>query len=56
VKVLVDDLRRNARPVEPADDPWTDDRAPVEWVTDRMIVEFAAEGGRFEEAPLPTLP
>jgi spermidine synthase len=56
VKVLVDDLRRNARPVEPVGDPWTDDRAPVEWVTDRMIVEFAAEGGRFEEAPLPTLP
>ena len=56
VKVLVDDLRRTARPVEPADDPWTDDRAPVEWITDRMIVEFAAEGGRFDEEPLPTLP
>ena len=23
-------------------DPWTDDHAPVEWVTDRMIVEYAA--------------
>jgi spermidine synthase len=56
VKPLVEDLRRNARPVAPADDPWTDDRAPVEWITDRMIVEFAAEGGRFEEGPLPTLP
>jgi spermidine synthase len=56
VEVLVDDLRRNARLVEPSDDPWTDDRAPVEWITDRMIVEFAAEGGRFEEDPLPTLP
>ena len=54
--MLVDDLRRTARPVEPADDPWTDDRAPVEWITDRMIVEFAAEGGRFDEEPLPTLP
>jgi spermidine synthase len=56
VRPLVDDLRTNARPVAPADDPWTDDRAPVEWITDRMIVEFAAEGGRFEEAPLPTRP
>ena len=56
VKPLVEDLRRNARAVEPADDPWTDDRAPVEWITDRMIVEFAAEGGRFEEEPLPTRP
>jgi spermidine synthase len=35
---------------------WTDDRAPVEWITDRMIVEFAAGGGRFEEFPLPTAP
>ena len=50
------DLVDNARPVRPSDDPWTDDRAPVEWITDRMIVEFAAEGGRFEEGPLPTRP
>ncbi|HKF15429.1 MAG TPA: fused MFS/spermidine synthase [Gaiellaceae bacterium] len=56
VKPLVDDLRRSARSVAAAADPWTDDRAPVEWITDRMIVEFAAEGGRFEEEPLPTLP
>jgi spermidine synthase len=56
VRVLVEHLRRHARRVGPADDPWTDDRAPVEWVTDRMIIEFAAEGGRFDEEPLPTLP
>jgi hypothetical protein len=36
--------------------PWTDDRAPVEWLTDRMIVEFAAEGGKLEEDYLPTRP
>ena len=53
---LVSSLLQEARPVDPADDPWTDDQAPVEWITDRMIVEFAAEGGRFEEEPLPTLP
>jgi spermidine synthase len=35
---------------------WTDDRAPVEWITDRMIVEYGARGGSFEEAPLPTAP
>jgi spermidine synthase len=56
VEPLVRDLRSTMRPVEPSDDPWTDDRAPVEWITDRMIVEFAAEGGRFEEEPLPTAP
>jgi spermidine synthase len=50
------DLARNVRRVKPSNDPWTDDRAPVEWITDRMIVEFAAEGGRFEEEPLPTAP
>jgi spermidine synthase len=56
VAPLVEHLRRTMRPIEPSDDPWTDDRAPVEWITDRMIVEFAAEGGRFEEDPLPTAP
>ncbi|MDP9490951.1 MAG: fused MFS/spermidine synthase [Actinomycetota bacterium] len=53
---LVTDLFENFRRAQPSDDPWTDDRAPVEWITDRMIVEFAAEGGRFEEDPLPTAP
>ena len=56
VAPLVADLRATMRPIEPSDDPWTDDRAPVEWVTDRMIVDFAVEGGRFEEEPLPTAP
>ena len=34
----------------------TDDRAPVEWVTDRMIVEYAARGGELDEDFLPTAP
>jgi spermidine synthase len=49
-------LTRDLRASEARGDPWTDDRAPVEWITDRMIVEFAAQGGRFEEYPLPTAP
>jgi hypothetical protein len=49
-------LARGLRASEDRGDPWTDDRAPVEWITDRMIVEFAAKGGRFEEYPLPTAP
>jgi spermidine synthase len=53
---LTADLNENRRPVAGSSDPWTDDRAPVEWITDRMIVEFAAGGGRFDEEPLPTLP
>ena len=41
---------------EKADDPWTDDLAPVEWVTDKMIIEYAARGGELDEDFLPTAP
>jgi hypothetical protein len=54
--VLRDLLARDVRPLEAGGDPWTDDRAPVEWITDRMIVSYAAEGGRLEEDYLPTRP
>jgi spermidine synthase len=47
-------LARDLRPVAPATRPWTDDRAPVEWITDRMIVAYAARGRRFDERLLPT--
>jgi spermidine synthase len=49
-------LARDARPVQVAARPWTDDRAPVEWLTDKMIVAYAAEGGSLEEDYLPTRP
>jgi spermidine synthase len=50
-------LVRQLRPViARAERPWTDDRAPVEWVTDRMIVEYAARGGELDEDYLPTRP
>jgi spermidine synthase len=49
-------LARDVRRLEPSTRAWTDDRAPVEWVTDRMIVSFAAHGGRLEEDYLPTRP
>ncbi|HEX2346550.1 MAG TPA: fused MFS/spermidine synthase [Gaiellaceae bacterium] len=49
-------LARDARPLEPSGRAWTDDRAPVEWVTDRMIVSYAARGGRLDEDYLPTRP
>ena len=54
VSLMARDIGR--RRVSPAADPWTDDLAPVEWITDRMIVEFAARGGDFDEEPLPTAP
>ncbi|HEX4929735.1 MAG TPA: fused MFS/spermidine synthase [Gaiellaceae bacterium] len=57
LRPLVALLVRQMRPVtEKAKRPWTDDRAPVEWVTDRMIVEYAARGGELDEDLLPTAP
>jgi spermidine synthase len=57
VPVLGDVLERQlSGPVVPATRPWTDDRAPVEWVTDRMILRYAAERGRLDEHRLPTAP
>jgi spermidine synthase len=54
---LVDLLVRDVEEyVHRAERPWTDDRAPVEWVTDRMIVEYAARGGELDEDYLPTRP
>jgi hypothetical protein len=49
-------FRQLGAPVAPSDDPWTDDHAPVEWVTDRMIVSYAARGGELDEMDLPTAP
>jgi hypothetical protein len=57
LRPLVNLYVRQVRPVtEKAKRPWTDDRAPVEWVTDRMIVEYAASGGELDEDLLPTAP
>ncbi|MGH3133351.1 MAG: spermidine synthase [Gaiellaceae bacterium] len=49
-------LARDVGTLEPSGRPWTDDRAPVEWLTDRMIISYAAEGGRLDEDFLPTRP
>ena len=50
-------LAANARRRGAVADPWTDDRAPVEWVTDRMILEFAASASETRDEPLlPTAP
>jgi spermidine synthase len=36
--------------------PWTDDRAPVEWVTDRMLADQILRGRGLDERYLPTAP
>jgi len=53
---LRDLLERDVEPLVASGRPWTDDRAPVEWLTDRMIISYAAEGGRLDEDYLPTRP
>jgi hypothetical protein len=40
----------------PSSDPMTDDRAPIEWITDRMIIEHIARGEGLDEQLLPTAP
>jgi hypothetical protein len=56
IRVLARLLAAQARVAAPSGDLWTDDRAPVEWVTDRMILEFAARGASRDEPLLPTAP
>jgi spermidine synthase len=56
IRVLTRLLAEHARSAAPSSQPWTDDRAPVEWVTDRMILEYAARGGNLHEKLLPTAP
>jgi spermidine synthase len=47
---------RDARPVAPSAEPMSDDRAPIEWITDRMIIEHIARGHGLDEQLLPTAP
>ncbi len=53
---LVPLFRSGLEPVRARGEALTDDRAPVEWLTDSMIVDFIAHGGELEERPLPTQP
>ena len=49
-------LTANWTRVAPLADYWTDDRAPVEWITDRMIVSYGVSGKSRGEVLLPTAP
>jgi hypothetical protein len=55
-RVLTRLLAEHARAAAPSAQPWTDDHAPVEWLTDRTILEYAAHGGNLHERLLPTAP
>jgi spermidine synthase len=53
---LIPIFRSGIESVSAHGEPLTDDRAPVEWLTDSMIVDFIAHGGELDERPLPTQP
>jgi spermidine synthase len=42
--------------VPPMTGYWTDDKAPVEWITDRMVLGYGLSGKDRGEVPLPTAP
>ncbi len=54
--VLTPLVSSQLRAVAPSSDPLTDDHAPVEWLTDRALLEEIAAGGHFSEDLLPTRP
>jgi spermidine synthase len=56
VAPLVPLFQFGLQPVAPHGGVLTDDRAPVEWLTDRMIVDFLSRGGGLDEDELPTAP
>ncbi|MEX2102827.1 MAG: hypothetical protein WD805_02595, partial [Gaiellaceae bacterium] len=56
VSSLVPLFQQDLERIRGGTEPLTDDRAPVEWLTDRMIIEFIAEGGELDEQLLPTGP
>jgi spermidine synthase len=56
VDVLADLFAADVEPVVQDYEPLTDDRAPVEWLTDQMIIQHIAQGGELDEDLLPTRP
>ncbi|MDQ3867680.1 MAG: fused MFS/spermidine synthase [Actinomycetota bacterium] len=56
VASLVPLFRKGVEAVSAGERPLTDDRAPVEWLTDRMIIDYVARGGELDEEYLPTAP
>jgi spermidine synthase len=56
VRSLVPLFRRGLTAADPRSAVLTDDRAPVEWLSDRAIIGYIAKGGNLDEHYLPTSP
>jgi spermidine synthase len=56
----IDSLRplfnRGVQPANNNASPLTDDRAPIEWLTDKGLLGYIASGGTLDESLLPTAP
>jgi hypothetical protein len=53
---LVPEFRERLSAMTATGGPLTDDRAPVEWLTDSMILGYVAHGGELDADQLPTAP
>jgi spermidine synthase len=53
---LSDLFNRDAVPADRSSHPMSDDRAPIEWLTDRTILEYIVSGRQMDEQLLPTWP
>lgn len=56
LRPLLPRVEHGLTPVTARGTPWTDDRAPVEWLTDRMLARQIARGEGLDEDLLPTAP
>ena len=56
LRKLLPRVDHNLYQVIPRGSPWTDDHAPVEWLTDRMLAAQVARGQGLDETLLPTAP
>jgi spermidine synthase len=56
VRSLVPPFQRQVTAAGSRGEVLTDDRAPVEWLSDRAIIGYAARGGSLDERYLPTSP
>jgi spermidine synthase len=56
LRLLLPLFRSGLSALQPSGTPLTDDRAPVEWLTDRMILDQIERGGSTSEPSLPTAP
>ncbi|MDX6408621.1 MAG: hypothetical protein QOE13_1692 [Gaiellaceae bacterium] len=56
LRLLLRSFRQDLAAARPLGRVLTDDRAPVEWLTDRMLLGQIARGGGLDEKALPTEP